>query len=83
MFTSMHISVDDASFCDGPKMHIPKVKMPCISLIVNCFVNTVNTFNQLNKANSSDTEALIVLNTLRPFKYCNHLEGEEIAGCFA
>ena len=58
MLTSMHISVDGASSCDGPKMHIPKMKMSCISLIVNCFVITCI---QLNKANSSDIEAPIVL----------------------
>ena len=61
MLNSMHINVDDASFCDGPKMHIHNLKMPCIRLIVNCFVNTVNACIRLNKANSSDTEALIVL----------------------
>ena len=27
----MHATVDDANFCDGPCMHICKVKVPCIN----------------------------------------------------
>ena len=29
--TIMHVAVDDVNCCDGRRMHVRKVKMPCIN----------------------------------------------------
>ena len=44
MFTSMHVTVDDVIFCDGPRNCLRKVKKLCINsmwiaLLIHAFVS--------------------------------------------